>query len=133
MDNLGRAIVLMNEAGFLEEQVKKAVELQVRFSESELIVSVVGQFKRGKSSLINAMMGDDILPVGIVPLTAIVTEVKNGSRFRAVVLFENGATKNIERIELPDYISEQQNNDNHKQVSLVRIWTPMALFGTGVS
>jgi small GTP-binding protein len=132
MDNINKAIALMNEAGFLGEQVRKAAELQDRLTENELIVSVIGQFKRGKSSLINAMLGSDILPVGIVPLTAVVTEIRHGNHFHAVVVFENGSQQSIKQAELPHFISEQENSENHKQVSLVSIRTPIELFGEGV-
>ncbi|HBR01822.1 MAG TPA: hypothetical protein DD738_04355, partial [Ruminiclostridium sp.] len=40
--------------------------------------SVIGQFKRGKSPLINALVGDELLPVGIIPLTTAVTEIRQG-------------------------------------------------------
>lgn len=133
MDNLDQAIALMTETGFLEEQVKKAAELRRRLSESELIVSVVGQFKRGKSSLINAMIGEELLPVGIIPLTTVVTEIRHGDRFRAVVCFKDGAECEIERGELPDYISEQKNRDNHKDVAAVKLWVTSELFGDGVT
>jgi hypothetical protein len=41
-------------------------------------VAVVGQFKSGKSSLVNSLIGVGILPVGIVPVTAIVTRIRYG-------------------------------------------------------
>ncbi|HVW70360.1 MAG TPA: dynamin family protein, partial [Steroidobacteraceae bacterium] len=39
---------------------------------------VVGQFKRGKSTVINALLGEPLLPTGVVPLTSIVTIVHHG-------------------------------------------------------
>nr|MBP3724451.1 dynamin family protein [Campylobacter sp.] len=35
-----------------------------------LNIAVVGQFSSGKSSFLNAVLGDDILPTGIIPVTA---------------------------------------------------------------
>ncbi len=125
-------IKLMSETGILEEQVQGAFELSRRYSEKELIVSVIGQFKRGKSSLINAMLGEDILPVGIIPLTTVVTEIRHGGSFRAVVSFTDGPEREIPREELPEYVSEQQNRDNHKKVAAVKLWTERELFGKGV-
>ena len=129
MEKLDRITSLMAEMGILEEQMNKVFELRERLSGNELIVSVVGQFKRGKSSLINAMLGDEVLPVGIVPLTAVVTEIRCGEHFRAIVEFENGTEKEIETGELPDYISEQKNKNNDKRVSAVKLWTENTPFG----
>ena len=39
-------------------------------------VAVVGEFKRGKSSLINALLGTDILPTDVVPMTAALTRIR---------------------------------------------------------
>lgn len=46
--------------------------------EALLDVAVLGQFKAGKSSLLNAVMGFDLLPVGVVPVTAVVTRLVGG-------------------------------------------------------
>ena len=68
-EKLDRIICSMKEVEILEEQVKKTSELIQKLSNKVLILSVVGQFKQGKSSLINAILGDELLPVGILPLT----------------------------------------------------------------
>ncbi|MGH2941394.1 MAG: dynamin family protein [Solirubrobacteraceae bacterium] len=46
-------------------------------------VLVIGEFKRGKSTLINALLGRKVLPAYAMPATAIVNEVKWGSPPRA--------------------------------------------------
>src|SRR5579872_6157487 len=46
-----------------------------RVEHDRFVVACVGQFKRGKSTLINALIGDPVLPAGIVPVTAITTVV----------------------------------------------------------
>jgi predicted GTPase len=38
-------------------------------------VAVLGRFKAGKSSFINHLLGRDLLPVGVVPVTSVITEV----------------------------------------------------------
>lgn len=50
---LDRAVALMEQADFLEDQVSRASELRERLCGRELVISVIGHFKRGKSSLIN--------------------------------------------------------------------------------
>lgn len=130
---LNNAIALMKQAEFLREQVAQASELWERLRGRELIVSVVGQFKRGKSSLINALLDDRLLPVGIIPLTTAVTEIRWGDGFRAIVCFTDGTEREVERDELPDYISELKNPGNQKNVAVVRLWTEHTPFGVGIT
>lgn len=133
IEKLDRAIALMEQANFLKEQVSRVSELRDRILGHELIISVIGQFKRGKSSLINAMLGDELLPVGIIPLTTAVTEIRQGNSFRAVVRFTDGSEQEIERNELPDFISEQKNPNNQRNVAVVKLWTERSPFGSGVT
>lgn len=130
-EKLDRAIISMQQAGFLEEQLSRATELRERLRRRELVISVIGQFKRGKSSLLNALLNEDLLPVGIVPLTTAVTEIRRSDSFRAVVRFASGTVREIGRGELPDYISEQKNPQNQKGVAVVKLWTEHGPFGPG--
>jgi hypothetical protein len=51
---------------------------------------VVGEFKRGKSTLLNALLGDDVLPRKVAECTAVVTLIRYGSRAEVQVRFEDG-------------------------------------------
>src|SRR2546425_5860739 len=51
--------------------------LAERLREGRFYVACVGQFKRGKSTLVNALVGESVLPTGVVPITAAVTVVGN--------------------------------------------------------
>lgn len=62
--------------------------------ESPLVISFVGRFKTGKSSLINALIGREILPTRSTTATAVVTHIVKGSK-TCVWLCENGTKKNI--------------------------------------
>src|ERR1039458_2223010 len=41
--------------------------------------AVLGRFKAGKSSFLNHFIGRNVLPVGVVPVTAVVTEIRYGA------------------------------------------------------
>ena len=58
-------------------------ELQVRLAEDRFNLAVVGQFKRGKSSLMNAVIGRDLLPTGLLPLTSAITTLCYGPQAHA--------------------------------------------------
>ena len=49
---------------------------------------VLGQFKRGKTTLINSLVGNEILPSSVVPLTSIVTILKFGNEVQMYYFYE---------------------------------------------
>lgn len=87
-------------------------------------VAVVGQFKAGKSSLVDSLLGRDLLPVRVVPATSVVTTVRHGDEERVTVRFESGATVTVGPDDLADYVTEQRNPGNAKGVRLVDVRTP---------
>jgi GTPase SAR1 family protein len=68
-----------------EEKQAAARDLQARLAEDSFQLAVVGQFSRGKSTLMNAILGGSYLPTGALPMTSVVTTVRYGSRPRALV------------------------------------------------
>jgi|GEM_PF-87490 len=93
---------------------------------------VVGQFKRGKTTLINALLGADILPVAVVPLTSIVTVMKYGEALRLNVYFNDGRVAEIKPESLSEYVTERGNPKNAKDVSEVVITYPSPYLMGGV-
>src|SRR6266508_6977019 len=59
-------------------------------AQKEISVAVLGRFKAGKSSFLNHLFRRDLLPVGVVPVTAVVTEIDYGPKVKAVVRFLDG-------------------------------------------
>ncbi|MBI3910598.1 MAG: dynamin family protein [Armatimonadetes bacterium] len=51
-------------------------------------ILVLGDLKRGKSTLLNALLGEDLLPVGVTPCTAIITVLRYGSTPRVRVHYQ---------------------------------------------
>ena len=93
---------------------------------------VLGQFKRGKSTFINSLLGEKVLPTAVVPLTSIVTLIKHGERETIEVHFTNGQKKTISRSELPDYVTERGNPENEKMVKHVEVSYPSDYLKDGV-
>jgi small GTP-binding protein len=93
---------------------------------------VLGAFKRGKSTLINALLGEPVLPTAIVPLTSVVTILGYGDRLSIQVHFQNGETREIGKEELVNYITEKGNPQNRKGVREVEIAYPSDYLKDGV-
>jgi GTP-binding protein EngB required for normal cell division len=91
---------------------------------AELHIAVVGRFKAGKSSFLNHFLGRELLPVGVVPVTTVVTEIGYGPRERATVHFLNGEVEVVSLDEIRSFIAESENPGNEKSVSTVAIELP---------
>ncbi len=106
--------------------------LQEKLSEEAFNLVVAGQFKRGKSSIINALLGEPLLPAGVVPLTSVVTLIRSGGVARAQVEFRTGEKRLIALSELAGYVTERGNPKNSKGVERVLIDHPSPWLGHGV-
>ncbi|SFI18439.1 Dynamin family protein [Tindallia magadiensis] len=122
INKLNEAEAVLREMDFLQNHRSAIQQLQAKQQNKELNISVVGQFKRGKSSFINAVLKEPLLPVGIVPITSVVTKIKYGSE-GAYVHFDNGNMEKISSDKLVHYISEVNNPENQKKVDSVTIQT----------
>src|SRR5216683_7728979 len=83
----------------------------------EITIAIVGRFKAGKSSFLNHVLGQSLLPVGVVPVTAVVTEIRFGPTERAEARFLDGRFQQIALNEIAGYVSERENAENHKRVA----------------
>jgi len=103
-----------------------------RVSEGRFYVACIGQFKRGKSSVLNALVGENVLPTGVIPVTTVPTIVRYGSRVSARVRFGIGGWTDIPVETAADYVSEEKNPENAKHVDGLEIFVPSPLLATGI-
>ena len=106
-------------------------QLVARINEGRFFVACVGQFKRGKSTLLNALVGEEILPTGVVPVTTVPTVLRYGEQKAARVLIES-KWKTIRPEDLPQYVSEELNPENKKRVEGVEGFLPSPLLASGM-
>jgi small GTP-binding protein len=111
---------------------KRIDSLKKRLEKNEFQLVILGQFKRGKSTLINSLLGEQILPTSIVPLTSIITVLKYNKTQNITVLFIDNHTKKITFSQLPDYVTEGKNPNNIKQVEQVIIEYPSEYLKNGI-
>jgi len=99
-------------------------EDRTRLKGGRVNVVVVGAFKRGKSTLLNALVGRPILPMGVVPVTALVTLIRSGASERAMVHYLDGHREEIPVDALRRYVSETENPENRLGVERVEVELP---------
>jgi len=124
-----------------ESDRRRLGELRLRLREERSYLAVLGQFKRGKSTLVNALLGEAVLPAAVVPLTSIPTFLHGGERLAARVLFDNGRAE--ERFVGPDacalaeflarFVTESANPRNRLGVRLVEATYPAPILCQGVA
>jgi GTP-binding protein EngB required for normal cell division len=84
-------------------------------------VAVVGQFKAGKSSFLNNLIGHPLLPVGAIPVTTAITRLQYGEKERLLVRHFDGTTTEAPLTDIAKFTSEAQNPGNTKNVAIVDI------------
>lgn len=76
-------------AAISTEHTKFFTSLRNKLCDDALKIQIVGCFNTGKTTFINAMIGEDVLPVDIIPCTAVVSEVKYSPKKKAAIHFRN--------------------------------------------
>lgn len=108
-------------------------DLLMRLADDRFNLMLVGRFSRGKSTLINAILGAAHLPTGILPLTSVITTVRYGSRTQVVLNFNDRQLhQEIPLARLAEYVTQQSNPGNVKNVAYAEIELPVELLRRGV-
>jgi small GTP-binding protein len=119
--------------GMLSEPARARVEaLAGKFAESHFYLVFLGQFKRGKTTLLNSLLGTDLLPVGVLPLTSIVTVVRHAPQPGARVRFMSGRQREVTLEEVAEYATERENPKNRKGVAEVEVFYPSPWLEAGL-
>jgi len=113
-------------------------ELKNRLAQGKLHLAVLGQFNRGKSTFINALLGIDLLPISVLPLTSVPTIISLGKNNSCTIEFfkqsKNITEESLEKIRalLTQYVTEENNPENQFGVSkaLVECNSPILQNGT---
>ncbi|MDY3792137.1 MAG: dynamin family protein [Oscillospiraceae bacterium] len=69
-------------------------------------VAIVGEFKRGKSTLINALLGQEVLPADVLPATATLNRVTYSKDPYVVVEYKDGSSEKVDINHLADYVTK---------------------------
>jgi predicted GTPase len=109
----------------------EAENLLQRAAEGRFHIACVGMFKRGKSTLVNALVGQEVLPTGVVPVTSVPTVVRYGTPHARVKL-HNGGWLAVAVDSLAEYVSEEKNPGNCRGIAAVEVFVPSPLLAEGM-
>jgi len=115
-------------------------ELQTRLSKGRLHFAVLGQFNRGKSTFINALLQIKALPTSVLPLTSVPTVIEYGAEHCCKIRFLDGkddliikdSAEEAERA-LRQYVAEENNPKNRLQVKDVSVACASGLLENGTA
>ncbi len=107
-------------------------DLLTRLAEDRFVLLVAGRFSRGKTSLMNAILGLDRLPTGILPLTSVITSVTYGDPERVRLEPERGGLPiDIPMEALADHITERGNPGNARRIRVAHVALPAEILRRG--
>ncbi len=127
---LGRASEIALERGEPITSARLAA-LAERLRRGEFNVVVVGAFKRGKSTLVNALVGAPVLPTGVLPLTSVATSLRWAPVSTATICSEDGTSRGIPLTALDGFVTEAGNPRNHLRVASAEVAVPADILRSG--
>jgi GTP-binding protein EngB required for normal cell division len=116
-------------------RLQQCDDLMVKLAEDRFTLAVLGQFKRGKSSLMNAIIGRALLPVGVLPLTSAITVLRFGPKERLLITRSDvrlcfPQEEPVER--LAEFVTEKENPGNRKHVKTACVELPVPFLRRGL-
>lgn len=122
-----------------DDLVERLTGARQLLTEPAVTVYVVGEFKQGKSSLINALLAASVCPVDDDIATAVPTEVRYAEKTAATAYYERegddwgtGRTESISLADLTAYVSEHGNPGNHRKLRSVAVGIDRQLLAGGL-
>lgn len=101
-----------------EENAKKILDLYHKLHRQELIVSFSGHFSAGKSSMINTLLGKDILPKSPIPTSANIVKLTSGGGFARVFLSDGDPIEYKEPYDLDMIKAYSKDKDSIKRIEI---------------
>jgi len=96
-DLISQAMAVIGDISFLSENQKRLEEILSKISTQELTLPLIGEFSSGKSSLVNSLLGKEVVAVDVLPTTFTVNEIYFSSDADRIEIYSDG--KMVERID----------------------------------
>jgi GTP-binding protein EngB required for normal cell division len=109
---------VITEHGLVEFRSTLSMILD-RLEDNSFEIAIFGRVSSGKSSLLNAILETDVLPVGVTPITAVPTRLAYAESPSVNVWFANRPPERYEISLLPEFVAEQLNPGNEKHVTRI--------------
>jgi GTP-binding protein EngB required for normal cell division len=122
---------IINNHGLVEFRPVVSMILD-RLEKRTFEIALFGRVSSGKSSLLNYIAGEDVLPVGVNPITAVPTRVAFGKDPGLSIWFAHRPPERAEVSRLAEFVTEQLNPGNSKHVTRITVELPSQRLRDGV-
>jgi len=130
-DMLRAALHLARSSGDAEAE-NQVRDLLARLASDRFRLAVAGQFSRGKSTLMNALLEDAYLPMGALPMTSVVTTVRYGTRPKAMIRRQQAALPvEVPLAQVADYVAASSVRRAEMRVANVEVEVPAEILRLG--
>ncbi len=102
LENTGEAMSQLE----LTKQAEQAKEASKRIKSHVFSVGIMGEFKRGKSTVINALLGEEIAPADVVPASATLNRITYGLNPKATIVYKDGHCEEVPVDRIADYVTK---------------------------
>lgn len=118
----------------MEENKKDLAKLRQKLADHRFAVGVMGEFKRGKSTVINSLLEQEIMPSDILPCSATMNRVTYDLRPHVVLHMRDGSQKDIPVEELASYVTKLtgENESRAADVDEAVVYYPCRFCQNGV-
>ena len=119
LQDYSETLGLSQNAASIEEVLEKS-------SNDVFSVAVIGEFKRGKSTLINALLEQDVLPTDAMPATATLNRVTYSIQPFARIEYRDGNTEDVEIGKLAEYVTKltEESEQRAATVKMATVYYP---------
>jgi GTP-binding protein EngB required for normal cell division len=133
LELLGKIEQVVTERGLVEFRSTIA-GITDRLEDQSLEIAVFGRVSAGKSSLLNAILSEEILPVGVTPITSVPTRIRYGEIAQLTVWYaERRLPETLKIGQLAEVASEKGNPQNEKRVTRIIVDLPSARLRKGIT
>ncbi len=132
-EGLSRLSKICDELG-MDERSAALKESKKKLQSHKFAVGILGEFKRGKSTVINALLGKEIMPADILPCSATMNRVSYDLQPGVQLNMMDGTTNRIEVEELAQYVTKLDENStaNAENIEEAIVFYPCQFCQNGV-
>ena len=136
-EHISRLDKLLHERGGtdgLKQLQSEVIKLRHNFESKRFRVAVVGEFNRGKTTFVNALLGKELLPADYLPTTAAINRITYSDNPNAYIIMKNGQKKSVMIEELAEYVTKLSAaaTENASQIQEAVIEYPSLFCRNGV-
>ncbi len=132
IDIINQTLAVLNTSASVSARYKAKIDLleerKERAMQNTYRMGVIGVTSSGKSTLINSLLNEDLLPSAVIPSSSQLVSCRRGDSRCGVIYFEDKKPQNLSSQRLTPQIikkfgEEQSNPHNRKKVKQIEIFT----------